>query len=232
MSYVTNHTTITTNRAVVRSALYKNLVKSSENELRKWKIKTRAATELVAWQTKRHESEIKRLCSDKNKEIQELKLNEESHSAHIERMMSQMQEMRETNESLTFQMVKEMADLKKNQEHELSQLTNRFNNLEARNEELQLENLRHHQVETELNQTINHLKADKEKAKEFWEVLQKQNDELTRQLEKESGKVAKLQEKITKNEESRDRMKTLRKRNQLGSRQRTTEQQTEESSFA
>ena len=113
-----------------------------------------------------------------------------------------MQEMTETNESLSVQMVtimemqeakekdlKEMGDLNKNRELELAQLTNRFNDLQAEFEELQLEKSKHNQAETELNQTINHLKTDKEEAKEFLEVLQKQNDELIRQLEEITMKL-------------------------------------------
>ena len=113
-----------------------------------------------------------------------------------------MQEMTETNESLGVQVVtitemqeakekqlKEMCDLKKNRELELSQLTNRFNDLQAEFEELQLDKSRHHQIETELIQTINDLKTDKEQAKESLGVLQKQNDELTRQLEEITMKL-------------------------------------------
>ena len=154
----------------------------------------------------------------------------ESHSAQSEAMRTKMQEMMETNESLSVQMVtvtemqearekelKEMSDLKKNRELELSQLTDRFNDLQEKMEDLKLENSRIKQVESELNETMNHLKTDKEEAKEFLEVLQKQNLGLTRQLEDitmklrqneapveakrqkttgKSGTVAELQEKV------------------------------------
>merc|ERR1712012_1289382 len=79
--------------------------------------------------------------------------------------------------------LKENIDLLKTKEFDLNQIATRFSDLQAEYEDLQSDKVTSYQTENQLQQTILTLKAEKDEAKEFLEVLKKQNDELIRQLE-------------------------------------------------
>ena len=115
------------------------------------------------------------------------KQNEESHINHYDDMKKKMQEIEEANEELNQELVKaselcdskekdkkEMDDLIKTKEHELTQITHRFADLQREFEELQSDKSMIYQNEGVLKQTILNLRSEKEETKEFLEILQKQ----------------------------------------------------------
>ena len=79
--------------------------------------------------------------------------------------------------------LREALDLLRNKEHELYLMSTRFTELQAEVDELQTEKTTLAQSVAEQSQTCLTLKTDKEEAKEFVEILQKQTDELIRQIE-------------------------------------------------
>ena len=176
------------------------------------------------------------------------KQNEESHINHYDDMKKKMQEIEEANEELNQELVKaselcdskekdkkEMDDLIKTKEHELTQITHRFADLQREFEELQSDKSVIYQNEGVLKQTILNLKSEKEETKEFLEILQKQNDELIRQIEEITMKLRQSEDIVDaqkhKNMETEFILKDIKKKFEEKSR-RVSELENEEDKMA
>jgi len=150
--------------------------------------------------------ELKNILEDKESKITELETislkNEESHNIHHDEMTFKINEMVKTVEDLNERLtksqdlceirekdIKEIDVLMKTKEADFNQISNRFEDLQIEYEDLQVEKSVLIQNINGLSQNILYLKAEKEEAKDFLEVLQRQNDELICQNEESSTKL-------------------------------------------
>merc|ERR1711892_1052078 len=188
-------------------------IEKQETSLKEKKMDLTCAQEKI--------DEIRNILEEKETKISELETisirNEESNNIHYEEMTFKISEMVKTIEDLNEKLskakdlcemkekdIKEMHTLMKIKESDFNQISSRFEDLQTEFEDLQVEKSTFIQNNACLAQSIAHLRNEKEEAKEFLEVLQRQNDELICQYEESSTKLR----------HSEDIIETLKEKNQ------------------